>query len=66
MDKKYNKVAVDLNVPKHVVKQIYQDYWDFIATTISNFTIESLQQSPKKSFNLIHLGKLTVNKSYIK
>ncbi len=66
MDKIYNKVATDLNVPPHIVKQVYQDYWDFIKDKISSFTKETIKDEPKKSFNLIHLGKLTINKQYTK
>ena len=66
MDKIYDKVAIDLNIPKHIVKQIYYDYWGFIESKIASFDYTTLKEESQRSFNLKHLGKLTINKQYTK
>lgn len=64
MDNIYDKVSIELDIPKHVIKEAYQSYWKYIRETIQSLPLkEDLNEEDfnkyRTNFNIPSLGKLT-------
>jgi hypothetical protein len=65
MNNIYKEVSNKTSLPIEVVKIIYESYFNFIRKTISELSIEEIDNinNYKTSFNIPSIGKLYCNKN---